>query len=78
MPTTTTETQRILTEHVLSLKEARDEIKAITGQRPDKSTIGRWIHRGAGGAKLSAIRLGDRLFTSREAITRFIEARTNQ
>lgn len=69
---------RILTEQVLSLSQARSELANITGKRPDKATMTRWIHRGVGGTKLEAIRLGGRdLYTSVQALTRFIEARTN-
>ncbi|HUP78918.1 MAG TPA: DUF1580 domain-containing protein [Pirellula sp.] len=68
---------RILTEDVLTLTQARDELASITGIRPDKATLTRWIHRGVGGIKLEAIRLGGRnIFTSTQALTRFIEART--
>ena len=69
---------RILTEDVLTLSQARKELMAITGKRPDKATMARWIHRGCGGVKLDAIRLGIQLFTSRQALTRFIEARTQK
>ena len=67
---------RVLTEDVLTLSQARYELYQITGKRPDKATMTRWIHRGCGGIKLDAIRLGVQLFTSRQALTRFIEART--
>ncbi len=68
---------RVLTEDILTITEARKELASITGKRPDKATLARWIHRGVGGIKLDAVRLGGRqLFTSRQAITRFIEART--
>lgn len=69
---------RVLSENVLSLAQARTELANITGQRPDKATLTRWIHRGVGGVKLEAIRLGGRdIFTSTESLTRFIEARTS-
>lgn len=67
---------QILTEDVLSLSDARKELASITGRRPDKATMARWIHRGVGGTKLEAVRLGVQLFTSRQALTRFIESRT--
>lgn len=68
---------RILTEDVLTLTEARRELASVTGKRPDKATMTRWIHRGVGGTKLEAVRLGMQLFTSRQAITRFIQSRTS-
>ena len=68
--------QRVLTEDVLTLAQARYELYQITGKRPDKATMTRWIHRGVGGTHLEAIRVGCQLLTSRQALTRFIEART--
>ncbi len=73
---TATATSRILTEDILTLNAARKEIEAITGQRPDLSTMTRWVHRGVGNVKLEAIRVGRQLITSKQAITRFIEQRT--
>ena len=68
---------RILTEDVLSLEQARAELSRTLGTRVDKSTICRWIHRGAFGVKLEAIRLGGRsIFTSTQALNRFIVERS--
>lgn len=67
---------RILTEDVINLATARKDLAEITGKRPDKATMTRWIHRGVGGIKLEAIRIGNQLLTSRQALTRFIAART--
>ena len=67
---------RIMSEDVLSITQARAELASITGVRPDKATMHRWIHRGVGGVKLDAIRLGSSVFTSTQALTRFIAART--
>jgi hypothetical protein len=67
---------KVLTEDVLTLSQARKELAQVTGKRPDKATLARWIHRGVGGTKLEAVRLGCQLFTSRQAISRFIVART--
>jgi Protein of unknown function (DUF1580) len=68
---------RVLSEDVLSLSQARAELSKLTGQRPDKATMTRWIHRGVGGVKLEAVRLGGRnIFTSAQALNRFIVART--
>lgn len=70
--------RRVLAEDVLTLAEARAEIARSTGRRcrPDKATMHRWIHRGVDGIRLEAVRLGRQWFTSRQAITRFVEART--
>jgi hypothetical protein len=67
---------RVLTETVITIAQARAAIAEATGQRPDKSTIHRWIKRGVGGIRLDAIRVGSATLTSAEAITRFITART--
>ena len=69
-------TARILTEDVLTLQDARSEIALATGQRPDKTTLYRWCLRGCRGTKLEHIRLGDRILTSKQALTRFIASRT--
>lgn len=76
MQTTSQTVSRILSEDVLTLTEARGEIAAATNRRPDKSTLVRWVNRGCYGTKLEAVRLGSQLLTSRQAITRFIERRT--
>lgn len=67
---------KILTEDVKTLQEARTELFRATGRRPDKTTLYRWCLRGVQGTKLEHIRLGDRILTSSQAITRFIEARS--
>ncbi len=73
---TDTAVSRILTEDVLTLTEARAELCRITRRRPDKATLTRWIHRGAGGIRLEAVRIGTQLLTSKQALNRFITART--
>lgn len=67
---------KVLTESVLTITQARDMIHDSTGTRPDKATIHRWIHRGVGGTKLEAIKVGNQTLTSAQAINRFITART--
>ena len=71
-------TSTILTENIITLKDARSEIAAITGKRPDLATVSRWIHRGVGGTRLEAVRVGRQLLTSKQALTRFIENRTSE
>ncbi|WP_168564023.1 DUF1580 domain-containing protein [Crateriforma spongiae] len=74
--------QRVLSEDLLTLNEARDELSVILRKRPDKSTLVRWITIGVGPGqgkvRLEAARIGCQWMTSRQAITRFIEARTAQ
>lgn len=70
---------RILTEDVMTIDEARGELHQLSGYRPDKSTMMRWIHRGIGGIKLEAVRLGGRKWvTSTQALNRFMILRTSQ
>jgi len=69
---------RVLTEDVLTLAQARVELRQITGRRPDKATLTRWIHRGVGGTRLDAVRIGSQLITSRQALNRFVVARTEK
>jgi ribosome maturation protein Sdo1 len=67
---------RVLSEDVLSIAQAQRELKKIINQRIDRSTIIRWIHRGCGGVKLDAVKVGNQLATSTQALNRFIVART--
>ncbi len=67
---------KILTEDVLTLAQAQSELQTLTGHRHDKSTLIRWIQRGVGGQRLEGVRIGNQIATSRQALTRFITART--
>ncbi|WP_160149660.1 DUF1580 domain-containing protein [Roseiconus lacunae] len=68
--------QKILTEDVLTLQDARQELRQLLGKRPDKTTLYRWCLRGVNGSRLEHVRIGNRILTSRQALTRFITART--
>lgn len=67
---------RVLSENVLSLKEAQIEIQKVTKFKVDKTSLTRWILKGVGGTKLDAVRIGRMWVTSKESITRFINARS--
>jgi hypothetical protein len=67
---------RVLSEDVLTLKQAAIELASVTGKRPDKSTLFRWIARGVGGVKLDGARVGRDWITSKQALTRFIQERS--
>ena len=68
---------RVLSEDILSLSKAQKELQTLTGHRTDKATIIRWIRKGVGGIKLEGVRLGGRsIFTSAQALNRFIQQRT--
>ncbi|MBX3421843.1 MAG: DUF1580 domain-containing protein [Pirellulaceae bacterium] len=62
----------ILTESVISLSEAERLIEKSIGHRPARATVCRWINAG----RLEAIKLGRQLFTSEQAVHRFVVART--
>lgn len=61
----------LVSEEILALSAASREIPG----RPHPSTLFRWATgTGCNGHKLEVIRVGRRLFTSREAIARFLAA----
>lgn len=62
----------ILSEQVMSLKEAAQAIEKITRKKPDKSTLYRWCTKGVAGKFLEHQRVGGVIITSKEAIERFI------
>ncbi|MCO8125075.1 DUF1580 domain-containing protein [Stieleria sp. TO1_6] len=75
-PTNDAVTTNVLAEDVLTLKQARNELRHILGRRPDRTTLYRWCLRGIGGVRLEHCRVGQVIVTSRQALTRFIEARS--
>lgn len=62
--------QQLMTEDVITFVQAGKELPG----RPHRSTLWRWHNRGLGGVKLEAFRLGRVWYTSRQSLTRFIEA----
>jgi hypothetical protein len=68
--------RRILTEQVITPPQAIEVVEPLLGHTPNKTTIYRWMWHGVGGVKLEHIKVGSRVLTSVEAITRFIEARS--
>lgn len=69
---------RILSESVLTFSQARVELQNISGARPDKATLSRWVLRGIKGIKLEAVKVGPNWVTSMEALNRFIVATTEK
>jgi hypothetical protein len=65
-------TDSLLAESLLSLSEAGRTLP----QRPSPVTMWRWSRRGIRGIRLESILIGGRRFTSREALGRFIAARS--
>ncbi|MCM2369659.1 DUF1580 domain-containing protein [Aporhodopirellula aestuarii] len=70
MQTKTKPTLDLLTEDLISISEAAKEIPT----QPHISTVWRWTQRPVRGAKLETIKIGHATLTSRQAITRFIQA----
>lgn len=58
-------------ERVLSLADAAQTVPAPDGKHPATSTLWRWCRRGVRGVRLEYVRIGRRIFTSRESLTRF-------
>ena len=69
--------KRLLTEDVLTTKQACHELNSIFGKPIDRTTLYRWALRGVQGKRLEYVKIGGRLVTSRQALTRFIEARSS-
>ena len=58
-------------ETLLTVKQARRELP----NRPSINTVYRWFWKGVrGGIRLESIRIGGRVYTSKEACSRFIYA----
>ncbi|QEF97735.1 hypothetical protein Mal15_17790 [Stieleria maiorica] len=57
----------LLTEDLMPLAEAAELVNVHT------ATVHRWRSRGLNGVKLETLRLGGKISTSRQALTRFIE-----
>lgn len=63
------------TETTLRLNDARNLpwLKGRTGKRISKDSLQRWALRGLRGVRLETVRIGGTIFTSAEAILRFLE-----
>ena len=58
-------------ELLLSLTDAAKTLPKIDGKRPHTSTLWRWCRKGLRGVRLEYIRLGNRICTSADALSRF-------
>jgi Protein of unknown function (DUF1580) len=59
-------------ETPISLTDATRVLPPIDGKRPHPSTIFRWCKRGLRGIRLEYCRVGHRICTSQEALSRFV------
>lgn len=64
----------LLTEDLISIREAAAEWPAASGKRKAVQPIYRYAHRGVRGVKLEVMKVGHCYVTSRQAITRFLTA----
>jgi hypothetical protein len=65
----------LLTEDLLTLKEATKAVPTPPGSKPlHFATLWRWTQRGLKGRKLETYRIGSRVVTSTQALHRFLEA----
>jgi len=65
---------RIEPTAAISLREAA---KLLPGN-PSRTTLSRWTHHGVRGVKLATILIGNRRYTSRDALEHFIGATNEQ
>lgn len=72
----TNKNMAVLSEDVLTIPQVCQEIKETTGRKPDRATVYRWVLNGVEGQRLEAVRIGRQILTSRQALTRFIAARS--
>ena len=59
-------------ETIISFDDAVNHIGKITGRTRNKNVVRRWITRGVYGVSLEIIRVGREIYTSHEAINRFL------
>ena len=64
----------ITKETPISLTEATKILPPIDGRRLHVSSVWRWARKGIGGITLEYVRVGGRVCTSAEAISRFVNA----
>lgn len=66
--------QALLCEDPISLSEASAYLPGLDGKKPSTCTLWRWSTKGVHGVRLETVRLGRRIFTSRQALGRFASA----
>lgn len=64
------------TEQLISLSEAAKTLPRTNGKKVHDSTLWRWARKGIRGVKLEYVRVGSRICTSVEALSRFLSALT--
>ncbi len=59
-------------ETPISLADAAEAVPTVGGRKPSTSTVWRWCRFGIRGVRLEYIRVGRRMATSKEALSRFM------
>ena len=59
-------------EEIIPLKEVADYCATTFKHRPHYGVVYRWVRKGCYGVKLETIRLGSKIFTSKQAVSRFV------
>ena len=68
----------IFAEHVITIAEAVRALPRVRpGRKPHRSTLYRWMDSGVGGVRLEFARIGGTRVTSREALQRFVDRRSD-
>jgi len=62
----------IHTEQLCTLSKAARLLPRLNGKHPSSNAIWRWCRKGVGGVHLEHVRVGGRIFTSAEALNRFV------
>ena len=66
---------QILANHEKAL-DLNAAFQRALGIRPDLQAIRRWYTKGTNGQRLEVVRVGGRVYTSVEAVQRFVEAQS--
>jgi len=61
-------------ETLVSLGDVPSLLPSRRGRRVHRATVYRWAAKGVGGVRLDVLRIGGSLFTSEQAVARFLEA----
>lgn len=59
-------------ESLITLAEAATEFERIGVSKPHIESLRRWVTGGTGGVRLGVVKVGGRLYTSPEAVMRFV------
>lgn len=63
----------IFSDDMISLSEAANHVARIRNKKPNRDLVVRWARRGVHGVKLDVVRIEGALWTSKQALNRFLE-----